>query len=258
MRLLIQRGDSPAQGPAELAGSGAQPEGGREGTPAGRRVGRAHAALDMLAAQDRLDDARSLLSSALAKEPRNLRYRLALARLTQRQGQGPAALQILEPGREGSGPSPDIQLARLDYWGLAGGRRGQGRGGQTGGDPAPSPAADRPAFLDRLGVAEIRLGQLNTGPAILARAGGAPAGEPCASGSALFDLAMTAGDQDDAAALVERSARSKATRGPLAVRAGGPPDRQGPARTSRRTWKKPASSPPRSRNVDPSGRVASP
>ena len=34
--------------------------------------------VDLLAAQDRLADARSLLSSARTKDPRNLRYRLAL------------------------------------------------------------------------------------------------------------------------------------------------------------------------------------
>ena len=102
--------------------------------------------LDMLAAQDRLEDARSLLSSAQAKDPRNLQYRLALARLTQRQGKGPAALQILDQAEKDLGPSLDIQLARLDYWGLRGGRRGQGRGGEAGGDPrskSPPPTGPR-------------------------------------------------------------------------------------------------------------------
>ena len=36
--------------------------------------------VDMLAARDRLVEARLLLASAQAKDPRNLRYRLALAR----------------------------------------------------------------------------------------------------------------------------------------------------------------------------------
>jgi len=36
---------------------------------------------DLLAAQDRLEEARSLLAAARAKEPRSLQYRLALARL---------------------------------------------------------------------------------------------------------------------------------------------------------------------------------
>ncbi len=104
--------------------------------------------LDMLAAQDRLEDARSLLASVQAKDPRNLRYRLALARLTQRQGKGAAALQILDQAEKDLGPSLDIQLARLDYWGLEGGDRGQGRGGQAGGDSPANPRR-RPARVPR-------------------------------------------------------------------------------------------------------------
>ena len=77
--------------------------------------------VDLLAAQDRLDDARSILSQALARDPRNLPYRLTLARLTGRQGKGPAALQILDRAEKELGPCLDIQLARLDYWGLQGG-----------------------------------------------------------------------------------------------------------------------------------------
>ena len=104
--------------------------------------------VDMLAAQDRLEDARSLLASAQAKDPRNLRYRLALARLTQRQGKGPSALQILDQAEKDLGPSLGIQLARLDYWGAARGRGGQGRGGQAGRDSAANPRR-RPARVSR-------------------------------------------------------------------------------------------------------------
>ena len=64
--------------------------------------------LDMLAAQDRLDDARSVLSLVLAKAPRNLRYRLALARLIQLQGKGAAALQVMNDAEKELGPNPEI------------------------------------------------------------------------------------------------------------------------------------------------------
>ena len=104
--------------------------------------------VDMLAARDRLEDARSLLASAQAKDPRNLQYRLALARLTQRQGKGPSALQILDQAEQDLGPSLGIQLARLDYWGHARGRGGQGRGGQAGRDSAANPRR-RPARVSR-------------------------------------------------------------------------------------------------------------
>ena len=228
VRLLIQKASSPAQGPAELARSRTATARGREGTPPGRRAARALLRADMLAAQDRLDDARSLLSSAQAKDPRNLRYRLALARLTQRQGKGPSALQILDQAEKDLGPSPDIQLARLDYWGLEGGDAAKAAVAKLAETRQQIPAADRPAFLDRLASAEIRLGEPDPGAAILARAGGPRAGQPRVSGSRLFDLADEAGDQDDAAASSARSARSKAKRESLAVRAGGSADRQGP------------------------------
>src|SRR5271157_2273740 len=66
--------------------------------------------VDMLAARDRLEDARSLLASAQAKDPRNLPYRLALARLTQRQGKGPLALQILDQAEKDLGDRKSTRL----------------------------------------------------------------------------------------------------------------------------------------------------
>ena len=77
--------------------------------------------VDLLLAQDRLANAMAVLSAARAKHPRNLQYRLALARLTQRKGENTAALRILEQAEKDLGPSPDIQLARLEYWGVEAG-----------------------------------------------------------------------------------------------------------------------------------------
>ena len=114
--------------------------------------------VDMLVAQDRLDEARELLVSALGKDSRNLRYRLALARLSQRQGKGPAALQIVDQAEKDLGPSLDIQLARLDHWGLERGATARAAVAKLGRRPASkSPAAERLAFLDRLAMTEIRL-----------------------------------------------------------------------------------------------------
>ena len=116
--------------------------------------------VDMLAARDRLEDARSLLAAAQAKDPRNLQYRLTLARLTQRQGKGPAALQILDQAEKDLGPSLGIQRARLDYWGLQGGEAAKAAVAKLAETRQQIPAADRPAFLDQLAVTEIRLGEL--------------------------------------------------------------------------------------------------
>src|SRR5262249_15374190 len=146
-------------------------------------------------AQDRLEDARSLLTSALSKKPQNLRYRLALARLTQRQGKSPSALQILDEAERELGPSVDLQLARVDYWGMERGERAGAELANLAETRKQIPVTDRPAFLERLGSAEIRLGELN-----LARqhwnewATLAPENIPVRL--ALFDLAMAAGDQE--------------------------------------------------------------
>jgi cellulose synthase operon protein C len=158
--------------------------------------------IDVLAAQGRPEDARSVLSSALAKDPRNLRYRLTLARLTQRQGNGAAALQILDQAEKELGSTLDTKLARLDYWGLEGGGTARAAVAKLAESRQQIPAADRPVFLDRLGSAEIRLGESNLGRqhwrelAVL---------QPQNLGVrlGLFDLAMVAGDQGDAAALVD-------------------------------------------------------
>ena len=128
--------------------------------------------VDMLAAQDRLDDARALLVSAQAKDSRNLRYRLALARLTQRQGKGPAALQILDQAEKDLGPSLDIQLARLDYWGLEGGDTAKAAVAKLAETRAANPRrrparVPRPARHDRDPASRT-----GPGPAVLSRAGG--------------------------------------------------------------------------------------
>jgi cellulose synthase operon protein C len=158
--------------------------------------------LDMLAAQGRMDDARAILVAVLAKDPKNLRYRITLARLTQRQGQGPAALQILDQAEKDPGPSLELQLARLDYWSLEGGDAAKAAVARLAATRQQIPDADRAAFLDRLASAEIRLGEVN-----LARQHGrelaALQSENLGIRLVLFDLAVAAGDQDDAAKLVD-------------------------------------------------------
>jgi tetratricopeptide (TPR) repeat protein len=158
--------------------------------------------LDVLAAQGRLDDARSLLSSALAKEPRNLRYRLSLARLTQRQGQGPAALAILDQAEKDLGPSLDLRLARLDYWGLEGGVAARSAVAKLAETRRNLPAADRPALLDQLGSAEIRLGQSKLARQYWRELADLQP-DNVAVRFGLFDLALAAGDHDDARKLVD-------------------------------------------------------
>ena len=152
------------------------------------------------------------LSSVQAKDPRNLKYRLALARLTQRQGNGPLALQILDQAEKDLGPSLDIQLARLDYWGLEGGVAAKAAVAKLAANRQQIPAADRPAFLDRLGSAEIRLGELRLGRQYRReQADLQPDNLRVRLG--LFDLAVAAGDQAAAAGLVDEIRKAEGDEG---------------------------------------------
>jgi len=168
--------------------------------------------VDLLAAQDRLEDARSLLSSVQAKDPRNIQYRLALARLSQRQGRGPSALQILDQAEKDLGPSLEIQLARLDYWGLEGGVAAKSAVAKLAEARRQILAALRPAFLDRLVVAEIRLGELNLGRQY-GRELAALQPDNLRVLLGLFDLALAAGDPDDAAGLADEIRKAEGDEG---------------------------------------------
>ena len=158
VRLLIQK-------------TSRQPRGQRDWREAERYLREAEKALpqavesltllrvDLLAAQDRLDDARSLLSWALAKDPRNLRYRLDPRPADPATRQGSRGLADPRPGRRGPGTKPGHSTGSPGLLGPAGRRRGQGRGGEAGGESRRIPAADQPVFLDRLAAVEIRLGE---------------------------------------------------------------------------------------------------
>jgi cellulose synthase operon protein C len=168
--------------------------------------------VDVLAAQGRLEDARSRLSAVQAKDSRNRGYRLALARLTQRQGKGAEALQIIDRAEKDLGPSLDIQLARLDYWALEGGSAAKASLAKLARNREQISITDRPALLDRLGSAEIRLGQLN-----LARQHwrelAALQPENLVVRLGLFDLAIAAGEQDDAAGIVHEIRKTEGEQG---------------------------------------------
>jgi tetratricopeptide (TPR) repeat protein len=157
---------------------------------------------DLLTNQGNLDDARSVLSAAQTNDPKNLSYRLALARLMQRQGQGPAALKILDQAEKDQGPSPEIQLARLDYWGREGGAAAKAAVAKLAQDRGRIPAADKRAFLSRLATVEAQLRELD-----LARQHGRELAnlqpDDIPVRLALFDLALEAGDEDDASKLVQ-------------------------------------------------------
>jgi tetratricopeptide (TPR) repeat protein len=167
--------------------------------------------LEMLAARNKLKDARTILDQALAKDPRNLRYRLAQARLTQRTDPGPEALRIIDQAEKDLGPSPEIVLARLDYWGQLGGPKAKAALAKLAASRQQARATARPALLDRLGAVAIRLGEL--GPARQYwRELAALQPENLAVRLGLFDLALAAGDRD-AAALVDEIQKAEGEEG---------------------------------------------
>ncbi len=111
--------------------------------------------VDLLLAQDRQDNAASVLASAQAKDPHNLQYRLALARLAQRKGDRTAALQILERAETELGSSPDLRLARLDYWASEPGDAAKVALAKLAESRGMIADAERAQFLERLAIVEV-------------------------------------------------------------------------------------------------------
>ena len=168
--------------------------------------------VDLLLAQNRLEDAMSVLSSARAKDPRNLQYRLALARLTQRKGESSAALQILGQTEKELGPSIDLQLARLDYWSFEPGDAANAAVANLAATRGQIPQANRPEFLDRLASV-----QMLHGKPTLARqywreqVALEPGNVRVLLG--LFNLAMEAADHADALSLVSAVRKAEGEEG---------------------------------------------
>ncbi len=167
---------------------------------------------EMLVARDRMDEAGKLLTEAQAKDPRNLPYRLALARVAQRQGKGVESLKIIDQAEKDLGPSLSIQLARLDHWGRQGDEAAKAAVAKLAETRAQVAAADRPAFLDGLTVTEIRLREPARAREHLAELA-ALQPENLQVRLTLFDLAIEAGDHAAAADLVQDLHKLEGDRG---------------------------------------------
>ncbi len=168
----------------------------------------------MLVARDRPDQARSLLAAAQARDPRDLRYRLALARLARRQGHDADALRILDEAEKDLGPGLELKLARLDDWGLRGGDEAIAAVARLAAGAAAIPAADRPAFLDRLAAVETGLGRPAQAREHLRQLSELQPDDVRVL-SRRLDLAVQAGDHADALALAARLREVEGERGTL-------------------------------------------
>ncbi len=114
---------------------------------------------DMLSAREQFDEARLLLRSTLARNPRNLPCRLALARLAGRGTDRSEPLTILDQAETELGPHPEIQYARLAFWARQGGANAAAGVARVAGSRKQIPAAELPRFLDQLATAETRLNE---------------------------------------------------------------------------------------------------
>jgi tetratricopeptide (TPR) repeat protein len=135
-----------------------------------------------------------------------------MARLTQKLHPGPLALDLLDQAGKDLGPSLELQLARLDYWGFEGGDRAKAEVAKLAEARHQVPQADRALFLDRLGAVEIRLGQVG-----LARRYWRELAVLQPNNLdvrlALFDLALSAADHEEAASLVKEIKNAEGAQG---------------------------------------------
>ncbi|WP_165250219.1 tetratricopeptide repeat protein [Paludisphaera soli] len=158
---------------------------------------------DLLAAQGRLDEATSTLASAAAGDPANRAYRLALASLEARRGRLDDAERRIDAAERDLGPSVDVQIARLELWGLRGGEEaGRAIAGIAEGREQVDPAV-RPALLRGLAEAERRLGRPDLARGHLRELASLRADELIVRLD-LFDLAQAAGDARESEALIEK------------------------------------------------------
>jgi predicted Zn-dependent protease len=115
---------------------------------------------ELLTAQGRTEEARTLVEAARTKDPRNARYRVALASIAQVQGHAALATQILDQAEKDLGPNLDLRLARLSSWVSRGGTEARAAIAELAKTRTQLPAADQPQYLEPLAQAAYRLGEL--------------------------------------------------------------------------------------------------
>jgi tetratricopeptide (TPR) repeat protein len=167
---------------------------------------------ELLTAQGRPDEARTLIEAARTQDPRDVRYRLALAGIARSQGDSAGAVQILDQAEKDLGPTLALRLARLDAWVSLGGPEAKAALAELARTRTQLPSADQPAFLEPLAQAAHRLGEASLARqswrALLVL-------QPDHLGAmiGLFDLALEAGDPAEAAELVGQIRRVEGEEG---------------------------------------------
>jgi tetratricopeptide (TPR) repeat protein len=170
--------------------------------------------VDLLTAQGRPEDARNLVEAARTREPKNVSYRVKLAKIARDQGNAGLDLKILDQAEKDLGPNLELRRARLDAWVSRGGPEANAAIAQLAKTRTQLPPADQPAFLESMARGAYRLDDL-------------PLARDCLRELmvlqpdnlqvmiGLFDLALKADDQTEAAELVGKIRRVEGEEGPV-------------------------------------------
>jgi tetratricopeptide (TPR) repeat protein len=159
---------------------------------------------DVLMRKGELSAARQLLTTAQAKDPRNVKYSVSLSRLALREdGNGARALQILDQAEKELGPSRELRVARLTNWSLQSGERAKAEVAKLAAVRDQLPEGEKSAYLELLAQAELRLGEPTLAIEHLRElATRSPSNLQVVL--TLFDLTLESGNDDEAKKLIER------------------------------------------------------
>ena len=155
------------------------------------------------------DGAREDLRAAAAKDPKNSSYVVALAQLAMSQGDvNGEALRILDEAEKNLGPTRELRLARLVYWGAKGGPKAKAEVGKLAEAIEKAPEADKPLLLGELAMTEKRLGEAGLARQHMTELLALPRNtNKLTLLTTLFDWTLEAGQTAEAQKLIDRIMR---------------------------------------------------
>ncbi len=113
---------------------------------------------EILAGQDKLDEAYTLLAAEKDRRPRDLQLWVALAGLKDRQGKPDDALALLDEADKRLDEGVELRLARARHWGQRGGRAARAALARLEGEAGKLSPADRERLLRGLAQAYAEAG----------------------------------------------------------------------------------------------------
>jgi tetratricopeptide (TPR) repeat protein len=169
---------------------------------------------ELLAAEGRLDEARTRLESARTRDPRNPRVRAALASIIQSLGDSVLALKILDQADKDIGPNLDLGLARLSVLVRRGCPQAESALTELAQTGRKLSTEEQPRFLEALAAAAYRLREIAPARQSLRELIEVEA-DNLQVMMALLDLAIDADDRLSAVDIVDRIRRVEGEEGTL-------------------------------------------